>query len=97
MRKSDLYQAVTAAGKHIEIAFVCSPAMEKGAAVEGAAGSEKNAHKSHITSAANALGNTSKSSKKAVNGQQNSPEVPDFKAIDDAVAKILAQIAAKLR
>ncbi len=63
-RKGELAEKLASAGRHIDIAFICTgPPVEK-------------------------------RSKKASRTPQPSVEIPDFKTLDNAVAKILEQILA---
>jgi ribonuclease P protein component len=77
-RKHALVAAATAAGRHIDIALICSPPVAKGAAAT-AKGDAK---------AAKADARAAKTSKRA----PVPIPIPDFKTLDHAIEKILAKI-----
>ncbi len=67
-RKQPLIEKAAAAGRHIDIAFICIPTGEKGQT--GVKGAKQTAKRRGPVSL----------------------EIPDFKTIDHAVAKIIGQI-----
>lgn len=79
-RKHALASAAHDAGLQIDIALICSPPTARTAPTANAG-----------TSGMTAPKNTPKSARKRV----ETPEIPDFKTIDDAIAKILEKIRSR--
>ncbi|MDR2912800.1 MAG: ribonuclease P protein component [Alistipes sp.] len=87
-RKHELAALAAASGRHIDIAFICSPVAEARSknAGGGAAAKKDNAVAAKKTETVR---------KKGGNAKKPVPEIPDFKTIDNAIGKILDQILAR--
>jgi len=91
-RKHELVEVARSLGRSIDIALICIPeGAIKGKGSKGGKGAA--AAKTAAPKPPVAVATTKKS------GARKTPEVPlpDFKTIDDAIEKILAQITARLR
>jgi hypothetical protein len=98
LRKHELIEKTAVAGRHIDIALICAPSP-KGAANAAGAGSGvarvANAAGARAGAGANAARAGAKKSAGAKKNASKEAVIPDFKTIDNAIAKILEQVLAR--